>query len=281
MSTIIVIRRSLAPVVRLRSPLLQFPALVTAALVLALPLTAVRAADMPAKAPTAAAYNWSGCYAGLNGGGGGTATSFTTAIDPGTHLIPADAVAVSTAGTGSANDSNFLAGGQAGCNWQSSTFVYGLEGDFDYFRSNPQFINATNTLTDGITPFTVTQSLTTDYFATVRPRIGVAADRNFAYVTGGAAFTKANYSQSYADGFAPPGVGSATGSKSLVGWTVGAGWEYAWTDHWTFRLEYLFAGFPTTSASGAIADAGGGVNPLRGSSDLVIQIARAGVNFKF
>jgi outer membrane immunogenic protein len=237
--------------------------------------------DLPAKAPTAAAYNWSGCYAGLNGGGGASGTSFTTAIDNGTHLIPADAVAVSTAGTGSTNDSNFLAGGQAGCNWQSGTLVYGLEGDFDYFHSNPQFINATNTLTDGITPFTITQSLTTDYFATVRPRIGVAADRNFGYVTGGVAFTKANYTQSYTDGAAPLGIGSMAGSKSLVGWTVGAGWEYAWTDHWTFRLEYLFASFPTTSALGAITDAGGGVNTLRGSSDLTIQIARAGMNFKF
>jgi outer membrane immunogenic protein len=281
MSTIIVIRRSLAAVVRLRSPLIEFPTLATAALILASPSTAVRAADLPAKAPTPAAYNWSGCYAGLNGGGGGSGTSFTTTIDPGTHLIPADAVAVSTTGTGSTNDSNFLAGGQAGCNWQSGTLVYGLEGDFDYIHSNPQFINATSTLTDGVTPFTITQSLTMDYLATVRPRVGVAADRNFAYITGGVAFTKANYTQSYTDGFAPPAVGSATGSKSLVGWTVGAGWEYAWTDHWTFRLEYLFASFPTTSALGAITDSAGGVNTLHGSSDLVIQIARAGMNFKF
>ena len=141
MSTTIVIRRSLAPMARLRSPLIEFPALVTAALVLALPLTAVRAADLPVKAPTAAAYNWSGCYVGLNGGGGGSGTSFTTTIGTGTHLTPADAALVSTAGTGSANNPNFLGGGQAGCNWQSGTLVYGLEGDFDYFHSNPQFIN--------------------------------------------------------------------------------------------------------------------------------------------
>ena len=80
---------------------------------------------------------------------------------------------------------------------------------------------------------------------------------------------------------APPGTGSASGSKSLTGWTVGAGWEYAWTDHWTFKLEYLFASFPTTNGLGAIADTAGGTNPLHGSADLVIQTLRAGVNFKF
>jgi opacity protein-like surface antigen len=82
--------------------------------------------------------------------------------------------------------------------------VLGLEGDFDYFHSNPNFSNNTNTLSDGTTPFTIAQSLTTDFLATVRPRIGVAADRNLAYITGGAAFTRVSYTESYVDGAAPP-----------------------------------------------------------------------------
>ena len=77
------------------------------------------------------------------------------------------------------------------------------------------------------------------------------------------------------------GAGTATGSKSLIGWTIGAGWEHAFADHWTFKFEYLYAGFPTTSASGVIADPAGGTNPLHGSADLVVQSLRAGVNYKF
>ncbi len=114
----------------------------------------------------------------------------------------------------------------------------------------------------------------------MRPRIGIAADRDFAYLTGGVAFTETSYTESYADGLVPPGIGSATGSKFLTGWTAGAGWEYAWTDHWTIKSEYLFAIFPTTSATGVIANAGLS-NALHGSADLVMQVARAGVNFKF
>ena len=238
------------------------------------------AADMPMKSAAAPAYQWSGCYVGANGGGGVSSSNFTTTVDPGSYLGATDAATVSNDGTGSANNSSFLGGGQAGCNWQSGTVVVGLEGDFDYFRSNTNFYNNTDTLPVLGVPFVIGQSITTDYLATVRPRIGIAADRNFAYITGGAAFTDASYTESYADGSVPPGIGSATASKFLTGWTAGAGWEYAWTDHWTIRFEYLFAAFPTTSATGAIANAGLS-NALHGSGDLVMQVARAGVNFKF
>jgi len=260
--------------------------LVATALIALAPSIAV-AADMPVKAPAAPApYNWTGCYVGLNGGAGASGSSFTSTVDPaGTHLpTPADAAEVANDGTGSANDSNIIGGGQAGCNWQTGTLVFGLEGDFDYFRNNPQFANNTNVLPSTGDPFVIAQSLKTDYLATVRPRFGVAADRNFAYVTGGTAFTHVNYAESYADallGGALPGAGLATGEKSLIGWVIGAGWEYGWADHWTFKVEYLFAKFGTTSASGLITDAAGGTNAFQGSADLTIQTLRGGVNFKF
>ena len=240
-----------------------------------------RAADLALKAPAAAAYQWTGCYAGINLGGGASGTNFTSTVDPGTHLLGADPGVVAASGGGAANAGGPLAGGQVGCNWQSGTLVLGLEGDFDYFHSNPGFSNNTNTLSDGVTPFTISQSLTTNYLATVRPRIGVAADRNLAYITGGVAFTRVSYTESYTDGAAPSGVGTAAASRNLVGWAAGAGWEYALAEHWTVRAEYLIAGFPKTSALGAITDAGGGSNALGGSSDVTIQLIRAGVNLKF
>jgi len=258
--------------------------LLTSTLALASSLTFAQAADMPMPMKAAAAapaYQWTGCYAGLNGGGGASGTNFTTLVVPGTYLDAADAAEVTNDGTGSHDTSNFLGGGQAGCNWQTKTLVVGLEGDFDYFRSNSSFVNNTNMLPDLGVPFTINQETSTDYIATVRPRIGVAADRNFGYVTGGVAFTRATYTESYSDADAPSGVGTATATKSLTGWTAGAGWEYALTDHWLFRLEYLYASFPKTNAAGVIAAPGVGANVLQGSSDLVIQVARAAINFKF
>jgi outer membrane immunogenic protein len=252
-------------------------------LALAFTSTIAAAADMnmPTKAAATPTYNWSGCYVGLNGGAGTSGTNFTTQVVPGTYLGPADAAEVTNDGTGSRNAFGALGGGQAGCNWQTKTLVVGLEGDFDYFHSNSNYANNTNTLPVLGIPFSINQQTTTDYIATVRPRIGIAADRNFGYITGGVAFTRASYTESYSDANAPPGVGSATASKSLTGWVAGVGWEYAMTDHWLLRFEYLYAAFPTTSATGVITEPGVGTNVLRGSSDLVIQTARAGVNFKF
>ena len=237
------------------------------------------AADMPMKAPEAPTYQWGGCYLGVNVGGGASGTNFGSVVDPGTYLAAGDAATVAGSGSGGANADGILAGAQAGCNFQSGTLVYGLEGDFDYFHTDPQFNNNTNTLANG-NAFAIAQSLTTNFLATVRPRIGIAADRNLAYITGGAAFTSVSYTTSYVDANTPPGTGTASASRALVGWTAGAGWEYAWTDHWTVRAEYLLASFPTTNALGTIAGAGG-TNTLHGSTDLVIQLVRAGVNFKF
>ena len=243
--------------------------------------TAGRAADLAVKAPEAAPYQWTGCYVGLNAGAGNAGTNFSSSVGPGTHLLGADPAVVAGSGGGAANEVDPLAGGQVGCNWQASTLVLGLEGDFDYFHSKPGFSNNTNTLSDGVTPFTISPTLTTKYLATIRPRIGIGADRNLFYVTGGVAVTQVSYTLSYSDGAAPPGAGTASASKNLVGWTAGAGWEYAFAEHWTVRAEYLIAGFPKISALGAITDAAGGSNPLSGSSDVTIQLIRAGVNLKF
>ena len=263
-----------------RPSILATSAFITS-IALAFGSTAAGAADLAVKGPEPPPYQWTGCYVGLNLGGGTSGTNFTSAIDPGTHLLGADPAVVAASGGGGFNNIGALGGGQAGCNWQHGTFVLGLEGDFDYFHSNPNFSNNTNTLSDGVTPFTIGQSLTTDFLATIRPRIGIAADRNLAYITGGAAFTHVSYTESYSDGAAPPGAGTATAAKYLAGWTAGAGWEYAFAERWTVRAEYLIAGFPKVSAAGAITDAAGGSNALHGSSDVTIQLVRAGVNFKF
>ena len=60
--------------------------LLAATLPLACASTAAVAADMAAKAPATPVYQWGGCYAGINGGGGASASNFTTTVDPGTYL---------------------------------------------------------------------------------------------------------------------------------------------------------------------------------------------------
>ncbi len=125
--------------------------LVTTTLALAYGATAAPAADMAMamKAPPAPVYSWSGCYAGLNIGEGTSASNFGSVVGTGTYLAAGDAATVAGSGGGSKNADGVLPGGQIGCNFQSGLFVAGIEGDFDYFRSNPVFNNNTNTLANG------------------------------------------------------------------------------------------------------------------------------------
>jgi outer membrane immunogenic protein len=236
-------------------------------------------AAMPAKAPAAPAYSWTGCYVGANAGAAASGSDFTTSVTPGTHLVnPADLAAVDAAGTGSANDSRFIEGGQVGCNWQTGMLVFGVEGDLDSFSTrSTSTVNGTLTTGDA---FTITNSVKTNWLGTVRPRVGVAADRSLVYVTGGVAFTNYSYTQTYVDTLSAA-AGSSSASSNATGWTVGGGWETAWEHNWIFRAEYLFAKFRSISTNGALLDTSGGTNALRGSADLTAQVLRVGMNYKF
>ncbi len=255
--------------------------LVGATLLFAGPALAADLGKPPAyKAPPLApVFSWTGCYIGANAGGASSKSNFSTGIDPGTHLgVPANLAAVSAAGTGSASDTGFIGGGQVGCNFQSGQFVIGVEGDFDYFGTEST-LSGSGVLTTR-DPFAITNSVKTNWLATVRPRAGIAFGPSLLYVTGGVAFTDIKYTQSYADTLFDA-VGGSSVSETKVGWTVGGGWEYAFAPNWSFKAEYLFAKFSSVSTSGLIVSTTGGTNVLNGSADLQAHIGRVGLNYKF
>src|SRR2546429_650216 len=70
---------------------------------------------------------------------------------------------------------------------------------------------------------------------------GYAFDRFLPYFTGGAAFGAVKGSVL--------GFGSFTETK--VGWTLGGGLEYAFTDNWTAKLEYLYVDLGKTHCNAA------------------------------
>src|ERR1700730_18949444 len=75
----------------------------------------IMAADLPVKAPLmalVAPYSWTGCYVGANFG------SLFAQKDWGV--------------LGSHDETGLLAGGQLGCNYQVSTWVFGVQGDIDW-----------------------------------------------------------------------------------------------------------------------------------------------------
>lgn len=157
------------------------------------------------KAPPAAvtpAYNWSGFYLGLNGGGGWGHSYWDTS-----------ATGMSTSGG--------VAGGTAGYNWQIGNAVIGVEGDMDW--ANLRGSNTTTLCPTGC-------STSDTWLSTVRGRVGYAFGGVLPYITGGLAAGDIRASS--------PGFAGANADRT--GWTAGGGIEFALPGgNWTAKAEYL------------------------------------------
>jgi outer membrane immunogenic protein len=232
------------------------------------------AATAEAKSPT---VNWSGCYGGVNGGGAASGSDVTSSTKAGTYLTdPADIAAVAKIGSGSINDSRLVGGGQVGCNLQSGTFVFGIEGDWDSLGTKAD--STTSGLLVSGDNFSIANSVTANWLATIRPRVGVAAGSSFIYATGGIAFANFGFTQTYSD--AAGAAGSASGSRTQTGWTLGAGFETMWKGNWSIKVDYLFAKFGAINGTGEIISTTATSNGLQGSADLAVQTVRIGLNYK-
>jgi outer membrane immunogenic protein len=181
----------------------------------------VRAADMtPVPQRVAASgyipaqFLWTGFYLG---GGIGYGWGTATTLDPLAPVIASPSL------------KGFLVSGITGINYQISSVVVGVEGDF------------TGSWAKGSAIDTAGNALQTEVFwtASITGRVGVAFDRLLIYGKGGVGF---DYDRNIVT---VPSSASAIGTAYHVGWTGGGGVEYAVTEHWTARLEYDYFKFST------------------------------------
>ncbi|HVB89748.1 MAG TPA: outer membrane protein [Beijerinckiaceae bacterium] len=141
------------------------------------------------------------------------------------------------------NGSGVVGGLVTGFNWQlSNAFVVGLEGDLEG-TSIRASTNAYTNLPGGAV--TTGQAITREalpWQASLRARLGFAAGDALFYGTGGIAFGEIETRYSWvAPPFPPPNVDSF--SRTKVGWTLGAGVEYALNANWAARAEYRYTSF--------------------------------------
>src|SRR6202000_1731518 len=126
----------------------------------------------------------------------------------------------------------FLGGLQGGYNYQIGQFVLGVEGDWSWSgMSGASSFGANNFTTD------------VDWTATLTGRAGIAFDRWLVYAKGGAAWARDRFSTKF---YTAPGV-EVTDTR--LGWTVGAGVEYAFAPQWTAKLEYNYMDFGNRDVS--------------------------------
>jgi len=267
-----------------------------------------RAADMPVKAPPAPApaYSWTGFYVGGNVGYGWQDPAVTfTGNDPvaGCILTGSCIVGATAVGPISYNLKGMTGGLQAGYNWQvGPRWVLGAETDFNGSGVRGGGNNVSNFSSSTVQTITANQNI--NWFGTVRARLGwLATDGLMLYGTGGFAYAGVNENVTYATSnpgnnftSAPFGVQcgpanstcmSGSSTRTAIGWTLGAGAEYAVTQNVSLKAEYLYVSlggdsFNVVALSAAPLLGAPIASSFRASyGNVDFQIARFGLNYKF
>ena len=250
--------------------------------------------------PVRPLYSWTGCYIGVNMGGGAAPKSRVDTIGtfapPGTSL--GDMTARGVAG-----------GGQLGCDYQVGSFVFGLQGLLDLSGMKGSNVLPTTIFVNN--SFVQT-------FATVTGRIGYTVlPTLLVYAKAGGAFVHDLYNIATPDGedvpflagtmtvapstavfnptvaangiviapggpaaLVPAGTPVALGSKSTIGWTAGFGAEWAFAHApVSLSLEYSFMHFGSTQVPFLSAIVPGLVFPIDISQS--IHTVLFGINYHF
>ncbi|MGY8685582.1 outer membrane protein [Bradyrhizobium sp. UFLA05-153] len=199
---------------------------------------AANAADMAVKAPPIPElpYNWSGTYVGANVGGAWTSGNLN---------IPSNNFYGGL--------TEFIAGIQAGYNFQAGHFLFGVEGDFDGATFGHPAL-----------PTPTLGSVSQNWIGTIAGRAGIVEDRWLVFAKAGGGWVHSNAVLNF------PGV-SWTGSTTSSAWLAGAGVEYGFKSHWTIKLEYDYLALSNWTSPT--------LPPIRLNRDL--QMVKFGANYKF
>jgi outer membrane immunogenic protein len=225
------------------------------------------AADLPipVKAPPrpAPAYvvpTWTGCSFGANAGGMFGHTTFTrTGKVNGTPLND---------NFGSQSPATGAVGGQLGCDYQTGSFVFGVQGQMD-----ATFLRSDNTI-----PAFPTFKLRDQapWYATTTGRIGYTITPTvLVYGKGGAAFIENKFSVLGANGFL-----SESARSDRIGWTAGGGVEWMYMPNVSVFLEYQHMDFGSKSASFTNGPGTVGVADVIASKQH-FETVMTGLNFHF
>jgi len=268
---------------------------------------AAQAADLPTRKEAPAPvfvpppFTWTGFYIGVNAGGvwstgKATTTLFANGLPFASIQNPSFLYGYWPNGGLKNDQAGFIGGGQAGYNYQWGAWVFGVETDFDGSSLSqsktfigPSFANPVVGPVFGTNDFlTASGKISLDWLGSTRGRIGFVAtpdNRLMFYGTGGVAYGGGSAHLNVYDNANGWFWQSGNQNESRVGWTVGGGVEYAWTNNVIIGAEYLyynlgsktFYALPNVVASSVL-----GANVYSSTKiNFEGSVARARISYKF
>ena len=202
--------------------------------------------ESPPEVYVAPVFNWTGAYIGAQAGYLWGEGDFEVDDGSGAEIEP----------------DGCLGGIYVGYNYQmANNVVVGVDADFAWTGADD---SATGFDDLGVPVGTLDSEL--DWEGAVRLRLGYAVDRFLPYVAGGVAFGRMGI-----EAFNLAGVSQGSDDDTGVGWTLGVGIEYAFTDNIIGRAEYRYTDFGDFDFS----------VPGGATADLTTNDVRLGVAYKF
>lgn len=238
-----------------------------------------RSAPVPAPSYVAAPpmFTWTGFYVGVNAGYGFSGKNKASYNGDAAYL----AQGANAPRSYNLKHNGFFGGGTVGYNYQSGSFVGGVEADLNASGASSKSSTVIAPNATGIAKSSL------GAFGTLRGRVGfLATDRWLVYGTAGMMIGQTKLSNSLAGTAAPMTAGatwSGTGDKTKVGLVAGVGTEYALTNNVTAKLEYLYYDLGKSSLTAAptnVAATATGIRPALSQSNNG-NLLRTGLNFKF
>jgi len=230
-----------------------------------------RAADLPLKTevPFAARFSWTGCYLGGHLGGGFAHKDITDPVQlvQDSFLAPGATTGITTA---SPAPRGVVIGGQIGCDYQfAPSWLVGIEGA----ASGSTMKGSTIVGLPLGSPDTASVQAKTDFLTSVTARVGYAIDNVLLYAKGGVALAADRYDVTGSFVGTPFGF---VGLENRIGWTVGGGVEWAFSQHWSASIEYDYYQFGHSMAT--MSDP---TNVFLGNVDVrqSVQVVKVGLNF--
>jgi outer membrane immunogenic protein len=192
---------------------------------------------------------------------------------------PAFAQGVTTTfGSVSGSAGSWLAGAQAGYNWQRGQWVYGVETDISATHLNTNL----NLVLQNPFPQTAIANANADidWYGTIRGRLGWTQGPWLFYGTGGLAYGHADLSSSIASIVLAT---TAQSSSVRAGWVAGAGIDYMWSPNVILSLGYQYVDLGNLSVASSVVNTGGGGGSLVQSASAHAQfhVVTAGLSWLF